>query len=315
MANKIIERIPIYVISGFLGSGKTTLLNRLLAYKPKSAVIINEFGATPIDQRLLREHNAPLSTLSGGCLCCQVRGSLTPVLKNLRMASDSGNRTFERVIVETSGAANPGPVLDTLRQRWLAERYSLQGIITTVSAAMDGDYFDSFPEAKAQVAWADHVVVTQADLVSGEELAKLDRRLSVLAPAANRLSAVHGELDFDALLDWQKKFRRLPDAVAVSGHEFNSISLRFERPLSWDLLENALMQLMASYPGRLLRIKGVVYTLGQSEPLLVQGAAGRLYPAVELPIGAADDDGAGRLVIVTQGEIKELAENLLSRLS
>ncbi|MGZ5050782.1 MAG: CobW family GTP-binding protein [Methylobacter sp.] len=315
MANKIIERIPVFVISGFLGSGKTTLLNRLLAYKPKSAVIINEFGATPIDQCLLRQHNAPLSTLSGGCLCCQVRGSLTPVLKNLRMASDSGSSAFERVIIETSGAANPGPVLDTLlRQKWLAERYSLQGIITTVSAAMDGGYFDSFPEAKAQVAWADHVVVTQADLASAEALAKLEQRLSVLAPAANRLSAVRGELDFDVLLEAPKRFRRLPDEAVATGHEFNSISLRFERPLSWEQLENALMQLMASYPGRVLRIKGVVYVLGQSEPLLVQGAAGRLYPAVKLPISPADD-GAGRLVIITLGEIKELAGNLLSRLS
>ncbi|MGZ5802245.1 MAG: GTP-binding protein, partial [Burkholderiaceae bacterium] len=81
-STKVIERIPVFIISGFLGSGKTTLLNRLLNHEPKSAVIINEFGATPIDQQLLREHKVPLSTLVGGCLCCQVRGSLTPLLKN-----------------------------------------------------------------------------------------------------------------------------------------------------------------------------------------------------------------------------------------
>ncbi|MDO9141147.1 MAG: GTP-binding protein, partial [Methylobacter sp.] len=87
--SKTIERIPVFIISGFLGSGKTTLLNRLLSHAPKSAVIINEFGTTPIDQQLLREHKVPLSTLVGGCLCCQVIGSLTPLLKNLRMAWDS----------------------------------------------------------------------------------------------------------------------------------------------------------------------------------------------------------------------------------
>ena len=82
-SSKVIERIPVFIISGFLGSGKTTLLNRLLSHAPKSAVIINEFGIAPIDQQLLRDHKVPLSTLVGGCLCCQVKGSLTPLLKNL----------------------------------------------------------------------------------------------------------------------------------------------------------------------------------------------------------------------------------------
>ena len=158
-SSKVIERIPVFIISGFLGSGKTTLLNRLLSHAPKSAVIINEFGTTPIDQQLLREHKVPLSTLVGGCLCCQVIGSLTPLLKNLRMAWDSGNKPFERVIIETSGVANPEPVLDILlRERWLAKRYSLQGVIATVSAIMDDAHFGYFPEAQAQIAWADTVV-------------------------------------------------------------------------------------------------------------------------------------------------------------
>ena len=104
-SSKVIERIPVFIISGFLGSGKTTLLNRLLSHAPKSAVIINEFGIAPIDQQLLRDHKVPLSTLVGGCLCCQVKGSLTPLLKNLRMAWESGDSPFERVIIETSGVA------------------------------------------------------------------------------------------------------------------------------------------------------------------------------------------------------------------
>lgn len=149
---KVIERIPVFIISGFLGSGKTTLLNRLLSHAPKSAVIINEFGTTPIDQQLLREHQIPLSTLVGGCLCCQVIGSLTPLLKNLRMAWDAGNKPFERVIIETSGVANPEPVLDVLsRERWIAGRYSLQGVITTVSAVMDEDISTTFLKRKPLV--------------------------------------------------------------------------------------------------------------------------------------------------------------------
>ena len=132
---KDIHRIPIIVLSGFLGSGKTTLLNHILSQMPHSAVIINEFDTTPIDQQLLREHNIPLSTLSGGCLCCQVRDALAPVLKNLRMAWENADeKPFDRIIIETSGVANPEPVLDVfLRQSWFSARYSLQGMIATIS--------------------------------------------------------------------------------------------------------------------------------------------------------------------------------------
>jgi G3E family GTPase len=313
---KAIERIPVFIISGFLGSGKTTLLNRLLNHAPKSAVIINEFGATPIDQQLLREHKVPLSTLVGGCLCCQVRGSLTPLLKNLRMAWDSGDKPFERVIIETSGVANPEPVLDILlRERWLSARYSLQGIIATVSASMDTDHFDCFPEAQAQIAWADTVVMTQTDLATTEEIARLDGRLSVLAPAATRLTAVQGELDPDALLNCPKKIRRLRDTElpGLPDHGFNSITLQLEHPLPWERMQKALEYLIVRYSKQLVRLKGMVYTPEQNEPLLVQGTIGRLYPATRLP-ARASDDGIGRLVIITRGEVKGLAEDLMAQL-
>ncbi|MDI1293813.1 MAG: GTP-binding protein [Methylobacter sp.] len=313
---KVIERIPVFIISGFLGSGKTTLLNRLLSHAPKSAVIINEFGTTPIDQQLLREHQVPLSTLVGGCLCCQVIGSLTPLLKNLRMAWDSGDRPFERLIIETSGVANPEPVLDILlRERWLAKRYSLQGVITTVSAVMDEDYFDYFPEAQAACAWADTVVMTQTDLATAEQIERISARLSQLAPAATRLTAVQGEIDPDVLLNFPKKFRRLrgTEELDLPDHGFSSISLQLEHPLPWERLQQALKYLVSHYPKQLVRLKGMVYTPEQNQPLLVQGAAGRLYPATRLPVRASDD-GIGRLVIITHGEVNALAEDLMTRL-
>ncbi|MDP3876565.1 MAG: GTP-binding protein [Methylobacter sp.] len=313
---KAIERIPVFIISGFLGSGKTTLLNRLLSHAPKSAVIINEFGTTPIDQQLLREHKVPLSTLVGGCLCCQVIGSLTPLLKNLRMAWDSKDRPFERVIIETSGVANPEPVLDILlRERWLAARYSLQGVITTVSAVMDEDYFDYFPEAQAACAWADTVVMTQTDLATAEQIERISARLNQLAPVATRLTAVQGVLDPELLLNFPRKFRRLhgTEELDLPDHGFSSISLQLEHPLPWERLQKALEYLVSHYPKQLVRLKGMVYTPGQNQPLLVQGAAGRLYPEMRLP-ARASDDGIGRLVIITHGEVKALAEDLMARL-
>ena len=313
---KVIERIPVFIISGFLGSGKTTLLNRLLSHAPKSAVIINEFGTIPIDQQLLRAHKVPLSTLVGGCLCCQVRGSLTPLLKNLRMAWDSGDKLFERVIIETSGVANPEPVLDILlRERWIAKRYSLQGVITTVSAVMDEDHFDYFPEAQAACAWADTVVMTQTDLATAQQIERINARLDRLAPAATRLAAVQGELDPDAVLNCPKKFRRLraTELAPLPDHGFSSIALQLQYPLPWEQIQKALEYLIAHYPKQLIRLKGMVYTPEQNQPLLVQGAGGRLYPATRLPVRTSDD-GIGRLVIITLAEVKGLAEELTAQL-
>jgi len=108
-------KIPVIVITGFLGSGKTTLLNRLLADGVKTAVVINEFGTTAIDQELLQNQDIPMTVLSGGCLCCQVKGALSPTLKNLWMAwQNTKIKPFERIIIETSGVASPEPILDTL---------------------------------------------------------------------------------------------------------------------------------------------------------------------------------------------------------
>lgn len=311
-----IEPIPVFIISGFLGSGKTTLLNRLLSHAPQSAVIINEFGATPIDQQLLREHKVPLSTLAGGCLCCQVRGSLTPLLKNLRMAWDAGNKPFERVIIETSGVANPEPVLDTLlRERWIAARYSLQGVITTVSAIIDEDHLDFFPEAQAQIAWADTVVMTQTDLADYRQIVQINRRLDQLAPTATRLTAVQGEVDPDMLLSFSEKFRRLRDEGLpdLPEHGFSSITLQLEAPIAWDRLEATLVYLTSRYSKQLVRVKGLVYTPEQNQPLLVQGASGKLYPPTRLP-RRSSDDGIGRLVFIGHGQINGLSQALMTKL-
>jgi len=310
---KPIERIPVIVISGFLGSGKTTLLNRLLQHAPKSAVIINEFGSTPIDQQLLRDHNVPMSVLAGGCLCCQVRGSLTPVLKNLRMAWDTkADKPFDRVIIETSGVANPEPVLDTLlRERWLSARYHLHGVITTVSAVSGAESLERFTEAKAQLGWADTVVLTHGDLASSAQLATTNAWLDKLAPSAARLNVVLGAVAPDLLLDLSKKMRPLGQMQNDVEHRFNSISLQLDDPIAWPRFQIALESLLNKYPLQLVRLKGVVFTPECPEPLLIQGVANKLYPPVRLPVRASDD-GKSRLVFITVGDVTSLAEDLMA---
>jgi len=321
---KIAERIPVILLSGFLGSGKTTLLNRLLQELPHSAVIVNEFGATPIDQQLLRDHKILLSVLSGGCLCCQVRDRLIPVLKNLRMtwenritaASSTGDcrqRPFDRIIIETSGVANPESVMDILlNHRWLSPRFNVQHAITLVSAVTDEQHFDSFPEVQAQIAWADTIVITQTDLASDRQIVRLHGRLDRWAPAAPRLLAVHGAIDVNSLLAFTKQFRPLATGE-LPAHSYTSVTLRLEQPIAREHLENALAYATTRYREQLVRIKGMVYTAEATEPLLIQGVAGRLYPSVRLP-GRSSDDGIGRLVFISDGEIKNLAEDFMATL-
>lgn len=313
--SKIIERIPVIVISGFLGSGKTTLLNRLLQHAPKSAVIINEFGTTPIDQQLLRDHNVPMSVLAGGCLCCQIRGSLTPVLKNLRMAWEAKtDKPFDRIIIETSGVANPEPVLDTLlRERWLSARYHLQGVITTVSAVTGAESLERFTEAQAQLGWADTVALTHGDLASTVQRAATSAWLDKLAPSAVRLNVVQGAVAPDLLLGLSKKIRPLGQMQNDVEHRFNSISLQLDDPIAWPRLQIALKSLLNKYPQQLVRLKGVVFTPESAEPLLIQGVTNRLYAPVQLPVRSIDD-GKGRLVFITEGDVTSLAEDLMASL-
>ncbi len=328
MNPKTPERIPIILLNGFLGSGKTTLLNSLLKKWPRSAVIINEFGATPIDQELLRERNISLSVLSGGCLCCQVRDTLIPVLKNLRMAWENSKtespaadnqlqRPFDRIIIETSGVANPLAVLDILlNQRWLSTRISLKTVITTVSAMMAQDHFDSFPEITAQIAWADTLIITHSDLASNDQMKQLYARLDSLTPVAPRFLAVNGLIDVDSVFEAPMPFHRLDihTAIEIPDHRFYSLDLRLEQPIPWEKLKTALLTLMTQHSGQLLRLKGMAYTPDGINPLLVQGAAGRLYPPVRLP-ARSSDDGIGHLIIISNAEIKNLAQDLISKLN
>jgi G3E family GTPase len=157
--------------------------------------------------------------------------------------------------------------------------------------------------------------MTQTDLATAQQIERISLRLDQLAPAAIRLTAVQGELDPDALLNFPKKFRRLRDTERsdLPDHGFSSITLQLEHPLPWERIQKTLEYLIAHYPKQLIRLKGMVYTPGQNQPLLVQGAAGRLYPTTRLPVRTSDD-GIGRLVIITQGEVKGLAEELTARL-
>jgi G3E family GTPase len=221
---------PVTVLTGFLGSGKTTLLNSLLARPElaRTAVLINEFGEVGLDHLMVEKVDGDVVLLSSGCLCCTVRGELVDSLRSLAARADAGELDFDRVVIETTGLADPAPILHTLMaEPDIVRRYRLDGIVTTVDAVTGGATLDAQGESVKQAAVADRLVLTKTDLAGSDALADLSRRLAQLNPGARRITAVMGEVDPGAILNAGlfDPARKIPDvaawlnAEAYGGHD------------------------------------------------------------------------------------------------
>ena len=199
------EMVPVTIHTGFLGAGKTTLLKRILTeyHGKRIAVIENEFGPESIDNELLvQEQDEEIIELSNGCVCCTVRGDLMRTLNDLRTRRQAGELNFERVIIETTGMANPGPVCQTFfMDDDIADYYRLDAVVTVVDAKHGMETLDTQEEAQKQVGFADRILVSKKDLVTEAEFAALRRRIVHMNPRAS-IEAVHfGETDLKQLID------------------------------------------------------------------------------------------------------------------
>ena len=319
------DLLPVTLLTGFLGSGKTTVLNHLLRHLPLTAVVMNEFGEIGLDHQLLEESRGPLALLSGGCVCCQIQGTLAPTLKNLFMARASGKLPpYERIIIETTGIADPAPILDTLlSERWLAARHKLDGVVTTVDAVFGAQQLEAHPEAARQVAVADRLLLTKTDLAIPEQIEALTARLTELNPAAPVHTVLGGVIDpaevthlglfnpqdkHPDVLKWLAHQRYKPAARSLLGGklqveplhnaQIRAFSLSFKEPLEWHGVQSALEMLQAFRAHNLLRMKALVNVKGRANPVVLHAVQHMLYPPAELPAWP-DDDHRSRFVFIT----------------
>jgi G3E family GTPase len=199
------DRLPVSILTGFLGSGKTTLLSKLMHHPEmdRIAVIVNEFGEVGLDDALVMESNEDVVLLNSGCLCCTVRGDLVDTLKRLFKDRAKGNiPDFDRIVVETTGLADPAPILHTMMaDPFLVTRFRLDGVITVVDAHHAMEQFDKQFESVKQAAVADRIVLTKIDVTDAEMVSAVEKRLYELNPAAPVIKAIQGDVAPSVLFD------------------------------------------------------------------------------------------------------------------
>jgi G3E family GTPase len=308
-------RLPVIAVTGFLGSGKTTLIRALLG-KPEganTAVVVNEYGEIGIDNVLLRSSSDVTVLLGNGCLCCNLRTDLQETLRGLFADRARGAvPSFERVVVETSGLADPGPILQTFAtDRGLGREFHLQALISIVDAVNGEDNLERMPEAKKQVALADRIVVTKSDLADAATTGRLIERLGALNAAPVGV-AVDGEIDPSFLLAEPSSPRHSFDLGGPEhSHGLCSFALIFEEPLSWASFEQTMAVLTALRGPDLLRVKGLVAIEECRGPVVVHFVQHVAHPPVELE-DWPDGDRRSRLVFVTRGLPRETVARLFT---
>lgn len=310
------ERLPVTLVTGFLGSGKTTLLSRLLG-RPElgeTAVIVNELGEVAIDHHLLRRVDERTVLLASGCLCCTLRGDLADELRDLLSRRTRGEiPAFRRVLVETSGLADPAPILNTLLAEPVVRHHFEPGaVLATVDAVNGLGQLERERETVKQVVVADRLVVTKTDVADRGEVARLEERLRALNPAAEVLEVSFGEVEPAVLLaagNGDPRELRISEEPAHGG-DLQPFVLFLERPVDWTAFGIWLTMLLQARGNDVLRVKGLL-NVGGPGPVVLNGVQHVVHPPEHLEAWP-DEDRRSRIVFIARGIAKRDVEESLA---
>lgn len=324
--------IQVSLLTGFLGSGKTTLLNHLLRHPDmaETAVLVNEFGDIGIDHLLVESVDEEMVQLTTGCLCCTVQGDLTRALRELFLKRTKGEITkFRRVLIETTGLADPAPILHTLiNDPILAHRYFLDGVISTVDGVHGMGQLARQTECQKQTAVADRIVITKTDMVNKASLPTLEGAIKALNPAAPIHHAAHGDVDpsrlfgcglydpasksFDvqnwlceeAYHDEHEEHDHDHDHQNLDknrhGSDIEAFCMVYDEPLEWPAFIAWIQTLITHKGENLLRIKGIVSIVDENKPIAIHGVQHVFHNPVRLPDWPSEDRRS-RIVFITRG--------------
>jgi G3E family GTPase len=301
------DKLPVVLVTGFLGSGKTTLISRLLRHPAmgEAAVIVNELGEIAFDHHLLRRVDERTVVLKSGCVCCSLRGDLVDELRDLLSRRTRGEiPPFARVIVETTGLADPAPIVYTLlSEPVVRHHYVLESVVTTVDAV----HGLREPESVKQASVADRLVVTKTDAAGPGAVREIQERLASLNPAAPIVEAVFGEIEPDRLFG---SFERDLDKLSLEAHthrdDVHAVALFLDDELDWTAFSIWLTMLLQARGPDILRVKGLL-NVGSAGPVLLNCVQHAVHPPVHLE-SWTDEDHRSRLVFIGRGFEREQLE-------
>ena len=291
------------VITGFLGAGKTTLLKCFLATPEGqgTAVVVNEFGATGIDDALVRSSADETVLLGNGCLCCITRTDLQQALRRMVVERERGELPdFRRIVIETSGLADPSPILQTFAtDRALGSAFQVEAVVTVIDAETGGDTLGWSTEARKQTILADRLVITKTDIAGEGASAVLSGQLRALNPGAEIHEAVNGAIDPGRLTEPVRDQRNAFVAETTHSDGIVSFVLTHDKPMPWTVFARSMDTLMQLRGPDLLRVKGFLDVEGCRGPVVVQFVQHLAHPPVELE-SWPDEDRKSRVVFITR---------------
>ena len=315
--------IPVAIVTGFLGSGKTTLISRILRDPAfaRTAVIVNEFGEIGLDHELIASSDETLLALTTGCLCCAVRSDLVATLLDLQHRREAGEIAYDRVLIETSGLADPAPIMQLLLAKPLVvDHFALDAVIATVDALHGARQLREHREAVNQAALADRIIVTKTDLADAGIVAALEHEIAAINPGADIFRFPQADFSpsrlFDAaLIDRQRRIRDLDAWLGVDDaahphnhlHDIDTFSLVIDEPVAWRPFAAWLTRIKIRHGDYLLRVKGIVSIAGEDGKIAIHGVHHIFHPPTRLP-RRQDDDRASRIVFITKGQVRAAIE-------